>query len=481
MAKTLEVLAQEAQALHQEVTNHPTPEGLHEVLNRYNAILNHAPDESGILFLIATTCHQIGYNGLAINLFNKLSQEHPELTQVWTNLGSAYKAEHMDDKARDAWLEGLKHHELTELYNNLTTLHINVGDPKPGIEYAEKALDIDPDNVKAHWNMSLCLLEDGQWKRGFQEYESGLLSNDRINRVYSSNPNDIPYWTGQDLKGKTIVCFGEQGLGDEIMFLCALQDLIDTGAKVIYDSHDRLEGVVRRSFPSVTVYPTRKGNEIKWPKDHKIDYRVAVGSLFYRFYSEKDFKKKVYLKPDPKKVKVIKERLQMAGSGPYIGVGYEAGAKKTHGHCRSFKLSQLKPILEQEATFISLQYTDDAQRKFEQFEQDTGIKIHHFHDLVCSHNNGEKSKGMDYDWTLALLHCLDLCILPNTTAVHASGAIGSECWTLTPQKCAWRYAKGGPWMRFYGPWVRQYHESKEGWEPTIKLIVHDLIKKKEAA
>ena len=135
------------------------------------------------------------------------------------------------------------------------------------------------------------------------------------------------------------------------------------------------------------------------------------------------------------------------------------------------------PLLEKDATFISLQYTEDAARKCEQFEKDTGIKIHHWPKTVEAGPNESRYPGYDYSHTLALIQALDLCILPNTTAVHACGAIGHNCWTMTPQKCAWRYQLQGDEMPMYGHWVRQYRQADAvGWEKTVETISKDFDK-----
>jgi len=258
-------------------------------------------------------------------------------------------------------------------------------------------------------------------------------------------------------------------MGDEILFSSALGDAIKDCKEVILDCHPRMEALFRRSFPQIkTIHGTRKKTTIEWPKDHKIDYRVSIGSLFYIYRQDGNFPRETYLRPDKKKVKEYKKWLAAAGPPPYIGVAWQGGNKRTHSHERSFKLSHLKPILEQDATFISLQYTEGANEKCKNFEKDTGIKIHHWPEVINA-----QSGGMDYDDTIALIAALDLVIVPNTCAVHVCGAIGQECWTLTPDKCAWRYTGGNEHMAFYGDWIEQYREMGN-WELTIEYLASNL-------
>jgi len=479
MAQTLKEMLKDAHKMHIDATNSGNKEKLVEVLDLYNNLLNQAPEEASLIFLTGTLNMQLGHNGTAIAMIGHACTltDEPQ-AEFMNNLGSAWKGEHNNEKARAYWLKALEIKEHGDYYNNLSTLYINEGNPEAGLEFSDKSVEMDPENLKAHWNRALLLLEAGRMEEGWGEYDYGLLTMDRQNRTYTEPVDDCPIWMGEDLKDKTIVVYGEQGLGDEILFASAIPDLIETGANVIYECHNRMEGLMRRSFPNITIYPTRKKNTLEWPKEHVLDYRIAVGSLFRHFRKGFDYPKVPYLKPDPKLVKKYRKMVEALGDGPYIGLGYAGGAKKTHTHKRSSQLKPLAPILDQDATFISLQYTPDAQKKFERHYEITGICVHHYPNLIESHiqvdGEREKSTGYDYDHSIALMAAMDLVIIPNTTAVHVCGAIGQKCWSLTPHAKAWRYCNGGEHMLFYGDWVKLYKGDKTGNNYAIERLSEDL-------
>lgn len=475
--QTVKQILEDANKLHVEASNPIQPEKLLQALEMYNQVLNHNPAAWNVLFLIGTIHLQMGHNGLAIQLMEKVLQYSPDLPEALNNMGSAWKAEYNHDMARECWEKALALKEHGDYYNNIATLYVNEGNAVDGEHYARKATELDPDNPKCWWNLSLILLEQGEFKEGFEHYEAGLYSADRLMRFYSKDHDAIPYWEGQ--KDKTVVIYGEQGMGDEVMFMSALGDAIKDCKEVILDCHPRMIDLFKRSFPDVKhFYATRKKSDIDWPNKHKIDYKCSIGSLFYMYRKNGNFPRQPYLKADPEKVKMYKEWLALAGPPPYIGIGWAGGSKRTHTHERSFKLSQLKPILEQDATFISLQYTEGATEKARNYERDTGIKIHHWPEVV----NAQEG-GFNYDDTVALIEALDLVITPNSAAVHVCGAIGKECWTLTPDKCAWRYTGGGNHMTFYGNWVTQFRE-KGNWDKTINRVTSSFksfLKKSKAA
>lgn len=467
MAKTMGELFMAAQKKHFEATRLNSQELLREVFDEYNTCLNMAPDEPALIFCTGSVMAQMGLNGAAINMLRRASERMPGQHEIWCNLGSAYKAEFMHEEAKECWDKAAAiAPNMADYQLNLSTLYINEGCPQDGLVYANKAVELDPANEKAHWNRALLLLELGRWKEGFIDYDAGLISRDRQYRVFD-NADRIPNWEGQKLtQDDVIVVYGEQGLGDEIMYASCIPDLIATGAKVIYECHPRLEGIMRRSFPGLhAIYPTRKARTIEWTENHPdITYKVAIGSLFRWFRSEGQFPRTAYLVPDHDLVDVYRMALHEAGPGPYVGFGWAGGTKRTHGAARSLQLTPMLPVLQQPATFISLQYTKEADEKVARFVSGHGIDLHHWPDILRHH---------DYDHTFALLAALDLVIAINTTAVHACGAIGQECWTVTPDRCAWRYAQGGDHMVMYGDWVTQYRENGDMGQ-VIEDLAHDL-------
>lgn len=449
----------EAQEIHSEAIKRKDLKKIVELSEFYNVLLNQEPDNIGYLFLLAT-CHlQIGHNGLAIRLFEDILAKNPNLPEAWNNLGTAWKGEHVNDKAIQAFSEAAKLKEDPDFYNNLATLYVNEGDPAPGLGYAEHAIELDFNHAQAHWNKSLLLLEQGKYEQGFLEYDFGLCCAERPVALY--NPQ-VPMWEGQ--KGKRVVVYGEQGIGDEILFASCIEDLIRDSKEVIIDGHPRLVDTYKRSFPGLKVYGKRKSNiRPEWPE--KVDYMVPMGSLLRYYRMDGKFPRKPYLKADPEKVAQIRKDLEELGPGPYIGIGWKGGAKKTRVDLRSTKLKDWLPVVDNDATFVSLQYTEEAQGKLERWSQEH--KPIHYHEAARSKN---------YDDALALVEALDLVISVNSAIVHASGALGKECWTLTPRKKAWRYYDNGSGkMAFYDS-VTLYQNKQDDWANVMQRVSKDLVK-----
>jgi len=397
----------------------------------------------GTLFL------ETGRIGLAISFLHRAAAMTPQ-ADILCNLAIAYKQSGQHDKTFEYFKKAVKNNPSAEILGNYAGLWVNYGTPEEAIKQANKALKLDKDCHMAHWNKALALLEKGEWKEAWEEHEWGLK-----NKVRTDRHKDLPYWDGTS--GKTILVYGEQGIGDEIMFASMLPDLMKENT-VILESHKRLKHLFEESFPGLIVYGTREDPEITWQNDHQFDYRVSIGSLGRWFRQEKkDFPGTPYLTVNDKD-------LVQRGAKMRVGLSWTGGLKPGRIAARSVPIQLWGSILEQDCEFVSLQYTDCA-KDIEETEQLYGIKIKQFDEI----------KADDYYETAKLVNSCDLVISCCTSVIHLAGALGVPCWVMVPNKPAWRYGvKGG--MRWYRS-VRLYRQpegSKEMWLAVVEKIAQDL-------
>ena len=84
----------------------------------------------------------------------------------------------------------------------------------------------------------------------------------------------------QDIHDGTLLVWGEQGLGDEIMFASMVPDLVDKGLNVVLECDARLVGLFSQSFPEVTCVASKS---IPDPIAVEADFQVpspALGQWF---------------------------------------------------------------------------------------------------------------------------------------------------------------------------------------------------------
>lgn len=444
---------------------------LNSALDIFNGILNLDRGSPTILFLIATTLMKKEYNALAIELFKLVIQKDFNQWNAWLNLGYCYKKDEYVLEARAAFKKalevkremGIKEEEAPTLVN-LGTTYIAQGQPKEALKYIEEALKIEPNNQEAFWNGSLAQLELGNYETGWKWYSSGVRTEEGVKRNYGIN--EIPEWDGAT--GKTIVVYGEQGIGDEIMFASMILDLIlSKKCNVIFDAHPRLYKIFRNSFPEATVYGTRKDKEVSWPFNHQIDACIPLASCgkFLRNKKE-DFLGVPYLKADDELVRKFDELLKPYSDKPKIGISWKGGTKKTNLKERIISLKQWLPILKEiDAYYFSLQYTDDAQAQIDKAEKEFGIKIYHWQDMID-----------DYDETAAFVSNLDMVISVPQSVVHLAGALGVPTIQLTPRQAMWQMGVYGENMPWYQCVKNIWQKTNGDWQPVIQKAKAELCK-----
>lgn len=394
------------------------------------------------------------------------------------NLGYCYKVQNRTIEARhefDKVLRLIKDKKIkeenkidkkqeAEFICNLGSTYIAIGDPKKALEILDKSIEVDSDCAIAKWNRSLAYLEMGNYEKGFEEYEFGERIARTKERVY--NLSDTPFWDGTP--GKTVAVYGEQGIGDELMFATILPDLMND-CNVVLDAHPRLADLFRRSFPTVPVYGTRKTSTVKpydleWTKFQGVDAKLSIGSLgkFYRKKTE-DFPGTPYLKADPKLITKHNEKLMSLGPRKKIGISWRGGTTETNKNTRKIPMDLLLPLLEVDADFISLQYDKNIGYKIKTFEDKNNVKLNHWQDVLD-----------DYDETAALVSNLDLIISVPQSVVHLAGSLGVPTLQLCPKKALWQMGPYGENMPWYSCIENIWQEKEGEWESVLQKAKEKL-------
>ena len=413
----------------------------------YDKLLTQNPDNAGLLATLGTLYLQSERYGLAISLLHRSVALDPQSDKL-CNLAIAYKYTGQYKKAHENFRKACDHNPTASSFANYSALFTSNGTPQEGLRIARKALKIDAQCAMAHWNMAMCHLEAGEFGPGWDENEWGFDAKMRVRR----NIGDKPYWDGTE--GKTIAVYGEQGIGDEILFASMLPDLMAKNS-VILECHQRLKTLFEKAFPGLPCYGTRERTEITWDKDHELDYIVSLGSLGKWFRrSRESFPGIPYLKAEP----------LSRGSKFRVGISWTGGLKQGRVRARSIPLSWWESILNvPDIEFVSLQYTD------------SDAEIDAVNKLGYGIKKMPEAKAQDYYETARLVASCDLVISCCTSVIHLAGALGVPCWVMVPNKPAWRYGVTGgmPWYRS----VRLYRQPEGdslAWKPVVARVGLDL-------
>jgi len=321
-----------------------------------------------------------------------------------------------------------------------------------------KAIALKPDHADGYKNRAHCRLLVGQYKEGWTDYEWRFEAKD----FPSKRPNiKVPTWQGEDLSGRHLLVFSEQGLGDVIQFARYLPLLAKHKCKITFLVPAKLVLLLRSSIHSVEVIDAL--NTVQG-----IDFQVALMSLPYWLNTEVDSipNKIPYLRAEPKLEERWKTLLSNTskpgiGRGGFkVGIAWSGSAAHKNDQNRSIPLSSWLPVLDIPITFVSLQKdvrSDDAE--FLKARKD----ILRFDDEL-----------KDFAETAGLVSQLDLVISVDTSVTHLAGALGRPVWLLLPFVPDWRWLldrEDSPWY----PTLRLFRQpQREDWTSVFAKIDHAL-------
>ena len=152
--------------------------------------------------------------------------------------GNQHRAENQPEAALQCYaLAFSQDRKLAPAFNNYGNVLREVGEPEAAIPFLKRAIQLDPTNITSRFNLAVAQLLSGNCEEGWAGYEA-RWDYEHLAGTLPKFPQ--PRWTGQDLKGKTILVMGEQGHGDNIQFVRFIYNLHVMGAEIILQVTDGL-------------------------------------------------------------------------------------------------------------------------------------------------------------------------------------------------------------------------------------------------
>jgi len=152
--------------------------------------------------------------------------------------GNQYRADNQPEAALQCYAEAMRQDRRSAAaFNNYGNVLREVGEPEGAIPFLTRSIQLDPNNITAQFNLAVAHLLSGNYAQGWPTYEVRF----NYEHLAGTFPKFTqPRWSGQDLKGKTILVVGEQGHGDNIQFVRFLYNLHVMGAEIILQVTDGL-------------------------------------------------------------------------------------------------------------------------------------------------------------------------------------------------------------------------------------------------
>lgn len=341
--------------------------------------------------------------------------------------------------------------------NNLAAIFQYQNDRDQACVYFNKALALEPNNLLLLYNRSICYLTEQRFKEGWADFTVGEPHWKKLQDKRSHLPWDkIPLWKGQDLKDKTILVWGDQGIGDEIVYASLVPELVAKGALVTLECNSRLVPVLSRSFPQVVVVPR---HETPVPGSN-YDFQAPGMWLACQLRPNKSSfsQSRAFLKADPAQTSRLRERYKAYGKKVILGLSWYT-ASPAWGVSRSVPLpDMLKTLPLADTLIIDMQYgnTESAWNEAKRV----------FPDLTVLHDP-EVDQFTDMDiFTSQIAACDVIYTISNTTS-HVAGALGTPSVILMSNI-------GLTWY-----WFSEGDRSP--WYPSLRLLRPDVPNRYEKA
>lgn len=316
------------------------------------------------------------------------------------------------------------------------------------------ALRLHPGNADLEWNSAVAHLLLGDLPAGWRAHEARWGAKG-FQRAAAAPVPSLRRWAGEDLAGRSILLYAEQGLGDTLQFLRYVPLVAQRAREVLLQVPEALAPLVQGLAPNVRlVAPGAAVPPVDW-QCPLLSLPHAFGTTLQSIPAQVP-----YLRADAALVRAWRERLPDDGR-PRVGITWSGNPRHGNDRNRSLPLAQFRRIAVEGFRFVALQpqvrEADRAELAAWEGLVDAGPSLRSFAD------------------TAALMEALDLVIAVDTSVAHLAGALGRPTWVLLPHAPDWRWLlqrDDSPWY----PTARLYRQPAAGdWGPVLDRLRADLL------
>lgn len=410
-----------------------------EAEEAYRSVLKAFPFNEQVLLNLGALYRQLNRPNLSLLCYQKCLKINPENTAVLGNLANALKDLHRLDEAEQVHKKAISAfpEDRQAFFNFSCTLREanKYREALSNLDLAESFTSEKDEKFlsQIRWERAQNLLCLGEYNLGWKLYEYRWHA-----RKLVDHDIDIPIWNGQDLYGKIILVFSEQGYGDTIFAARYLIELKNLGAKVIFRCKKELHGILQESGADHLIDVDQNLNALEMSPDYRIAIMSLMGALGTTVNSilpplkisvpDKSRKKFKYLGQNKKEKK--------------IGIVWSGSITFQNNHNRSVQLRLFESILENvNCQFFSFQKGPRAKDLL-----NTGLNLF-IEDL------GESID--DFGDTAAALEHMDAIVMTDSSVAHLAASMRKKVVN----------------MLNYAPyWIYALDEGKTPWYPTMNLI-----------
>jgi tetratricopeptide (TPR) repeat protein len=409
-----------------------------EAIASYDRALALDPGHANALNNRGIALHETRRHAEALASYDRAIALQPEFPEAWNNRGNALHDLRRMDEAFISYQRAISlRPDYAEAINNRGMIAQDLHKLEAARADYDAAIALRPDYAEAYQRRANLKLLTGDFAGGLADSETSLGHA----RVQSDGADELPWWHGEDLAGKSILLSEPNGFGNTLQYFRFLPALLERGARVAFLGPRRAVRLLSAGADGVEFLDEVGGRRFdfqswSWSLPHYLQARLP------------DLADTVpYLQAEPA---LVAKWAQVLDRDTFnIGICWQGNPERKIDAGRSIPLEQFLPLARLPGVrLVSLQKnfgTEQLQRLPE------GMAV--------------QTLGEDFDAgadafvdSAALMQGLDLVISADTAIAHLAGALGRPCWvalTLVPD---WRWMlerADSPWypsLRLFRQW-----------------------------
>jgi tetratricopeptide (TPR) repeat protein len=331
------------------------------------------------------------------------------------------------------------------------------------LTHAATASELAPDNASQRTGLGVLHLLRGNYAEGWKAHEARW--NDPASMLTNcGRPFVNTQWRGESLQGKTLLVWGEQGMGDVLQF-CRFMPLLAQrvhreGGRIVWNAFPQMGELLPRSFGEhIDAFSTAREVEALPPFDFELPLVSAPLMLDTRIESIPSVMP--YLRADADLRDAWRTRLS---DEKRLKVGLAWTGSLNHGRNRFRRVG--------------------AERYAKAFREIDGVAFYSLQPGATADVEAARAAGLpmhdfthewhSFDDTAAFVSELDLVISVCTSAAHLAGALGRRTWVLLDVNPYWTWMidrRDSPWY----PTATLYRQRRfVQWQPVLDDVARDL-------
>jgi tetratricopeptide (TPR) repeat protein len=429
---------------------------LAEAFAEYQVAVQCDPKLAEAQFNMGVMLQKQGDTTAAMRAYEAATSARGDHAQAYNNLGTLYKAEGDWQRASDCYAKALEIlPNSAEALNNVGNLLKVQGRLLEAKVCYEQTLRISPDYAEVRCNLGLMHLAEGDFARGWPEYEWRSKCKEFAQRSFEQ-----PQWNGEAMPNGTLLVHAEQGLGDTLQFVRYLPLVAERVGRVLCEVRPALVPLLKQSGCEEYAQLLPKGETLPSFDAHAplLSLPGIMGTTLENVPATGK-----YLAANAGRVARWREMLG-GGKTFRVGIAWQGSATYWGDRERSIPLAKFASLAIDGVELVSLQKGFGAEQI-----------------AAVAERFAVRDLGPDFDReggafldAAAVIENLDLVITSDTAIAHLAGALGKETWLALSLVPDWRWMferEDSPWY----PSLRLYRQLRLGeWDEVFERMAEAL-------